>query len=342
MGIRDILIFAIVAAGIPFMLRSPAIAIMFWVWIGMMNPHKLAFGFAQNFPFAVLVAGLTFASLVISREKLRFKSRPAVLVLFVFCVWTTITTFFALNPEDAWPEWERAMKIQLLTFVALLALNTRRHVEMLVAVLTFSVAFFGVKGGLFTLRTGGESLVYGPGGFLSENNSTALAILMSMPLIWYFYLQTERRWLKVGAGAVARVVRRRSPWQLLARRIPRYRGDCADAGAQELAPARATARPARYRSRCAHIHAREVGRKDAYDRDLRAGRLGDGPDQRLDDGFPARERPRRWAAASKPERRKSSPATPRTQAVQMGGYRPTASISRCWENRDGSASRCSC
>ena len=214
MGIRDILIFAIIAAGIPFMLRSPAIAIMFWVWIGMMNPHKLAFGFAQNFPFAVLVAGLTFASLVISREKLRFKSRPAVLVLFVFCVWTTITTFFALNPEDAWPEWERAMKIQLLTFVALLALNTRRHVEMLVAVLTFSVAFFGVKGGLYHAAHRGR----GPrlrAGRVSVGEQLDRARNLDEHAAHLVLLPPSRTPLaQVGASDLASVVRRRGPWQL--------------------------------------------------------------------------------------------------------------------------------
>src|SRR5882757_403006 len=106
MGLRDIVLFIVVFGGIPFMLRWPLVGIMYWVWIGMANPHLQSYGAAQDFPFAALVAFVTMASLVISREKLRLKPRPEVLILLVLGGWMTMTTFFALNPGGAWPAWE--------------------------------------------------------------------------------------------------------------------------------------------------------------------------------------------------------------------------------------------
>ena len=53
MGMRDIAIFLVVAIGIPFILRNPAVGIGYWVWLSLMNPHRAAWGFAYSFPFRV-------------------------------------------------------------------------------------------------------------------------------------------------------------------------------------------------------------------------------------------------------------------------------------------------
>jgi len=67
------------------------------------------------------------------------------------------------------PMWERVMKIQIMIFVTITLLRTREHVQVLMWILAGSVAFYGVKGGLFTLRGGGENLVWGPlGSFIEE------------------------------------------------------------------------------------------------------------------------------------------------------------------------------
>jgi probable O-glycosylation ligase (exosortase A-associated) len=64
-------------------------------------------------------------------------------------------------------------------------------------ILAGSVAFYGVKGGLFTLRGGGEYRVWGPwGSFIEDNNALALATVMTIPLLRYLQLQATRRWMR--------------------------------------------------------------------------------------------------------------------------------------------------
>jgi probable O-glycosylation ligase (exosortase A-associated) len=54
-----------------------------------------------------------------------------------------------------------------------------------------------VKGGLFSLVTGGQYLVWGPrGSFIEGNNELALAELMVLPLILYFMRQATKAWQK--------------------------------------------------------------------------------------------------------------------------------------------------
>ena len=44
---RDILIFAAIFGLIPWMLKRPAIGALVFMWLSIMNPHRLAYGRAQ-------------------------------------------------------------------------------------------------------------------------------------------------------------------------------------------------------------------------------------------------------------------------------------------------------
>jgi probable O-glycosylation ligase (exosortase A-associated) len=55
----------------------------------------------------------------------------------------------------------------------------------MVAMIAVCLAFFGVKGGVFGVLTGGATILRGPGGMLEDNNDFALALVMNVPLLWY-------------------------------------------------------------------------------------------------------------------------------------------------------------
>ena len=60
------------------------------------------------------------------------------------------------------------------------------RLNCLVWVITVSVGYFGIKGGIFTILTGGNYKVWGPPqSNLEDNNALALAILMVIPLMIY-------------------------------------------------------------------------------------------------------------------------------------------------------------
>lgn len=197
MGIRDIIVFAAVFLGLPFMLRAPWIGVMFWVWIGLMNPHRETWGLAHSFPFALLIAGATLVGVLFTKEPRQFKGGGAAWALFTFMVWTWLTTAFALVPDDAWKMLDRVFKIQFFTFVALFVLYKRQHVQWLAGVIVLSIGFYSVKGGVFTLATAGNYRVWGPlGSFIYDNNALALATVMTIPLWVYFHRMATNRWLK--------------------------------------------------------------------------------------------------------------------------------------------------
>lgn len=203
---RDIIVTLAVFGSLPFILRRPWIGILMWSWLGYMNPHRLAWGFSTSMPFALIVALTTFAALLMSREKKEILWTRETKLLLLFTGWMFVTTAFSMYPWMAWTQWDKVWRIMLMTFVTMLAIREREHVHWLVVVIVASLAFYGVKGGIFVLTGGSAHNVRGPdGSFIADRNSVGLALLMTIPLIWYVRLQAKRVWerqILMAAGAL--------------------------------------------------------------------------------------------------------------------------------------------
>jgi probable O-glycosylation ligase (exosortase A-associated) len=201
MNLRDIAITMVIAFATPFMIRYADLGVYFWAWLSYMNPHKQAWGFAQTMPFAQWVAICTFVALLVWREPKRIPWTRETVLLALFIVWMCVTTIFALNPVMAVPQLEKVLKIQVMTFVTLMVINTRRRIEILLWVIALSVGYYGIKGGIFTITTGGGFRVLGPAfTFIAGNNEIALALLMVVPLFRYFQLQATVKWKRIALG----------------------------------------------------------------------------------------------------------------------------------------------
>ncbi len=184
MALRDLLLLAVLMASIPFVLYRPWLGILLWYWIGIMNPHRLTWGFMYDFPVAMLAAGVTLVALVIARDRLPPPATKEIFLLCALAFWCTVTTYLAWVPDAAWNYWEQFVKVVLFTLITPMLVHGRVRVEWLVIVITASLAFYGVKGGLFTIMTGGQAHVLGPArSFISGNTNLGLAMIMVLPLI---------------------------------------------------------------------------------------------------------------------------------------------------------------
>ena len=52
--LRSLLVAGIIFALLPYCFFRPWIGILLWTWISYMSPHRLAYGFAYDFPFALI------------------------------------------------------------------------------------------------------------------------------------------------------------------------------------------------------------------------------------------------------------------------------------------------
>ncbi len=194
---RDIVLTIFVLSLIPVSVIRPWVGILVWYWLGLMNPHRLTWGFAYDFPFASLIGGATLIGLIMAKDRQPIPWNRELKLLAALMAYFTFTTLFAWAPEYAWPEWEKVGKIILMTFVATLLIHGRKRLYWLLLISALSVSFYGFKGGIFTLATGGSNRVQGPeGSFLAGNTFLGLAMVMILPLVMSLAKQTENIWLK--------------------------------------------------------------------------------------------------------------------------------------------------
>ena len=195
---RDSVIFAVVAVLLIATFRYPVVGAYTWAWLSLMNPHKLTYGLAFDFPFAQVCALVTILALLFSGKRQSIPINSLTVVYLLLLLWITVTSFFAIaSPADVFSRWVFVMKIQFMMFVTIMLITGPKQLRTLIWVVTFSVAFYGIKGGIFTVLTGGSQRVWGPpGGMIEENNALAVCLVMLVPML-YFLWQTEvRRWVR--------------------------------------------------------------------------------------------------------------------------------------------------
>jgi probable O-glycosylation ligase (exosortase A-associated) len=203
---RDIALILIICGAIPFILKYPWIGVLIFAWLSLFNPYRFAWGFAYNFPFVMIIAVTTLVSMLLHWKEVRLPINSITILLMLLPFWMTVTLLFALEPSDAYVKWTEVMKSFFFMLVAASLLHSRKQLEAFLWVLALSVGFYGIKGGIFTLRFGGDVRVYGPPGtsFLSDNNGISVALIMTIPLMYFLSTTVSSKWIKLGMyGAMA-------------------------------------------------------------------------------------------------------------------------------------------
>lgn len=195
---RDLIVTLIVIGAIPVTLIRPYVGVLMLAWLGYMNPHRLSWGFATDMPFVMILVVATVIGLLFSKEKIRIPFTIEVVLLVMFILFMGLTTLMALEPMLAGLQYEKVMKIQIITFLTMMLITSKERINLLIWVIVLSFGFYGFKGGLFTALTGGNYHVWGPSGtFIGGNNELGLALVMTVPLMRYLQLQTANKKLKL-------------------------------------------------------------------------------------------------------------------------------------------------
>lgn len=200
---RDLALFALVLGMIPLVFKRPFYGLLLWVLFSIMNPHRLAYGFAYGFQFALIIAVVTLLSFLVNLKKLYpFPVNGVTLSLILFLLWINVSPLFSFHPDGEFDLWLRVVKIQIMVLITFYLVGNRDELHKLAWVLAVSIGFYGAKGGLFTVMTGGSYKVWGPdGSFIADNNTIALAIIMVVPIIRYLQLHSSNKWVRWGCLA---------------------------------------------------------------------------------------------------------------------------------------------
>ncbi|MET0025183.1 MAG: putative O-glycosylation ligase, exosortase A system-associated [Sedimenticola sp.] len=203
MDIRSLAILAVVAFVGLRALKYPHYGVYLLMWVGYMNPHRLVpWGIVYSMP----IAAFAFVVTVIGYLMMKDKEKPAIpqafMILALFWVWCGICTIYAINQEAALEEYIRYTKILLSTLLFLMIIRSENHIKAAVWVIALSIGFYGIKGGMFSILTGGQHRVWGPvQSFIEGNNEIALALLMVLPLFYFLYQYASHKAIKYATAA---------------------------------------------------------------------------------------------------------------------------------------------
>jgi len=195
---RDLVFTLFIIVGLIATLRSPFIGLMLWVLLSIMNPHQETY-FVKSVQWNLIVVIVTIGTWMVSQErKLPSRGITTVLVLLLLA-WTTLNTFFAFDPSFSWTYWNRFWKIIAMAVVASALTTSMVRFHALIWIVAVSVGYYGVKGGLFTLLTGGHFIVLGPQTtMIGDNNTLAGALVMILPILNYLRIHSESQVIRNG------------------------------------------------------------------------------------------------------------------------------------------------
>ncbi len=182
-------------------LGRPFVGTLLWSWISFMNPHQLAWGIGSDVPWAMMTVVALGIGCIVAQEPKRLPMTGVTVTMLLFMGAITMTTAMAMAPEtgEVVAKYAWVMKVFSVLLLTIALLTTRRRIQALVWVMVLSLAFFGIKGGAFTLLSGGGGRIYGPPStMIGDNNHLAVGLLVAMPLMNFLRLQSAHRIVRTG------------------------------------------------------------------------------------------------------------------------------------------------
>jgi putative inorganic carbon (HCO3(-)) transporter len=179
-------------------LRRPTFGFFTFVWLGFFNPHSMTWGPARTLPFAQVVALCTIVGYFLSSTPKKIPFTRESVLLFLLWLMFGVSTIFSIYPQWAFNKFTLVSKILLMVFLCMSLIDSKEKLHLLLRVIALSLGFYGLKGGVWIIITGGAELVWGPeDSFLYANNAIGLALAMNIPLLVYLLKIERQKWLRL-------------------------------------------------------------------------------------------------------------------------------------------------
>ena len=162
--IHALVLGAVMTTMLGIALARPFVGLLAFDLISFMNPQQEAWGIGSQIPWALLAAIATVIGCVVAREPRKLPVNAFTILIVIFLILISISTVFALGPADLVNKhYFLVMKSFGFMILACGLLTTRKRIHALIWLMVLSVGYYGVKGGVFTILTGGHDHVVGVG-----------------------------------------------------------------------------------------------------------------------------------------------------------------------------------
>jgi probable O-glycosylation ligase (exosortase A-associated) len=185
---RDLLVFLVVLLSLPTSFRRPFVGMLVFSWLAYMRPQDLCWSFARDMRLSFYVAIAMLLGWWANERGRRAFARWDVRSRLLLAMVALVSISYALarvHTDYSNRYYVEFLKIIVVALFTTGQVDSRQRFRALVWTIAACLAFYGVKGGLKGVLTGGTPILRGPGGMLEDNNDFALALIMNVPLLWY-------------------------------------------------------------------------------------------------------------------------------------------------------------
>ena len=189
---RDILLAFFLLTAFPVVLYRYQVGALLIAFMSFMYPQSNAFGFATSIPWLDIYFVFAIGGYFLKQGYKDYHHHVLITMMLLIYLWVTLTTIFAFIPLYAIEPWIKVTKIITIALLVYAMLGTQTRLIALLKIMVISFGFYGVKGGIFTIISGGGAHVLGPiNSFFADNNGTALVLVMVIPFMVYFVIHAE-------------------------------------------------------------------------------------------------------------------------------------------------------
>ncbi len=200
---RDLLVFGTVVLALPIAFRRPYLGLLLFSWLAYMRPQDLCWTFARDMRFSFFAGATMLAGWFVYESGRRPFARWEFRTVLMVALAALVTLSFALartHGEYQMRYYVEFLKIILVALFTTGQVNTRERLRWILWTIALCLAFYGVKGGLFGVLTGGAPIIRGPGGMLEDNNDFALALVMNIPQLFHLGRSEKIPWVKTATN----------------------------------------------------------------------------------------------------------------------------------------------
>ena len=195
---RSLLVFLAITGYMTPVFKKPYVGALVWIWIAVGTPHLESYGLAKTFQLNLVVAVVTlFCWLMYKKDSRVYKN--SIMLATYFLLFLMILSNYSGEVPSYSTQWLiRSLKVLMLAVVIVGLVDNRIRIHACMWVLAISLGYYGAKAGLGTIASGGAFRVSGPyGGPIGDNNHTAAALVMIIPVMNYLRLESQSKLVRI-------------------------------------------------------------------------------------------------------------------------------------------------
>ncbi|WP_286264205.1 putative O-glycosylation ligase, exosortase A system-associated [Thalassotalea atypica] len=202
---RDLLLVIFLFIAIYYTFKRPVAGVAAWVWIALMAPTEWVFGFSQAFRLNLTIVVFTALSYFVWKEKSSLKFTSIHFWVFLFGFWMLISTIFNIRLDSgfAWFKFTEFMKVLVLFLFVSLVIRTKKDIDVFIWAIVLGLSAYAAMEAIKFILSAGSYRITGRSGILQDRNDLAVAINMSIPLVFYLWSVTKNKHLKLGLLGLA-------------------------------------------------------------------------------------------------------------------------------------------